>query len=260
MKIIFSAAALIAIAVTGLWLIALPQDFLSGQAEKALKDSGLALEITDFRKGLFYSFKAGNIKIKKSDNILVSIDNLQGSINPFSLLWLKLPLIFSGETGGGRIKGKIETLGGKGDMDVAIYDSRIEDMPFFRLSGINGSGVLEGSLKKENQKGGIKIFIKNLKLGSIPFAGINAPLDLFDTARGAMTLEGDSLKINSFALEGKGIYARLKGSVTGKTADLALEIMPDMSSAAMPGITTLLEIYRVSPGYYVIPLKGAIPL
>jgi hypothetical protein len=60
-------------------------------------------------------------------------------------------------------------------------------------------------------------------------------------------------------MSGAGIYARVRGAIGGTDMNLSLELMTDSSFSAEPLFQFALEKYRVSPGYYVIPLKGVIP-
>ncbi|MDH5203807.1 MAG: type II secretion system protein GspN, partial [Nitrospirota bacterium] len=65
--------------------------------------------------------------------------------------------------------------------------------------------------------------------------------------------------ISSLSLQGDGIYARVKGNIKKNVMDLTLELMQDSSSADKSSLLLFLENYKVSPGYYVIPIKGNVP-
>ena len=65
------------------------------------------------------------------------------------------------------------------------------------------------------------------------------------------------VKVSSLALEGEGVYARLKGRIlNGSAMDLTLEVMPEASFADRSFLIALIQGYKVSPGYYAIPIKG----
>jgi len=60
-------------------------------------------------------------------------------------------------------------------------------------------------------------------------------------------------------MSGTGIYARVKGSIRGADMNMSVELMTDSSFTTEPLFQFILDRYKVSPGYAVIPLKGAIP-
>jgi hypothetical protein len=64
--------------------------------------------------------------------------------------------------------------------------------------------------------------------------------------------------VQSISLEGPGIFARAKGSIKAGMLDVKLELMPE--ETAVPGhlLTAVIGQYRVSRGYYVIPIKTAL--
>ena len=246
-------ACLIAVAVIfGLWSIVFTDRMLIYGIEKSLRDGDLRIEVTDLKKGLFFDFKAAHMTLKKSDRALISIDEVAGRINPLKLLAGKPPLDFSGNVGGGRIDGEAGFLK-RSPANIRVYRANIEEIPFFALSGLEGNGTLSGECRLAKGTGDIKFVVKDARLKTGSFGGVSVPLDVFRDAKGAMTVEGPTVKIVSFSLEGEGIYARIKGNIVGKKLDLTLELMPDRSFKEA-FIFSALENYRVSPGYFVIPI------
>jgi hypothetical protein len=59
-------------------------------------------------------------------------------------------------------------------------------------------------------------------------------------------------------LEGPDILARLKGIIKDGVADLRMEVMPRKSFLENPLFLSQVDRYQVSPGYYIIPIKGPI--
>ncbi|HEX8949585.1 MAG TPA: type II secretion system protein GspN, partial [Dissulfurispiraceae bacterium] len=187
--------------------------------------------------------------------LLFSVDNLSGRINPFSLFLIRLPLTFEGEAGGGRFSGRVELLRGKGETDIKVDGMSMEKVPFFEEIGMGGSGTLAGTLKMLGGTGSMKFSIKDLRFDSGTLFGIPIAPDMFRIARAALTIQGGVLRIDSFSLEGSGVYARIKGNIAGGKPDLTLEIMSDSPAADLAPSLALLDNYRISPGYYVIPVK-----
>jgi hypothetical protein len=107
----------------------------------------------------------------------------------------------------------------------------------------------------ENSSGEIRFDLTNAAFESASFGGIMIPLEMFYKARGAMKINNNAVDITSFALEGDGIYARIKGNITAGRSSLILELMPERSFKEKNYIFSVLEQYKVSPGYYSIPIK-----
>jgi hypothetical protein len=82
------------------------------------------------------------------------------------------------------------------------------------------------------------------------------PLEVFHEIKGAATIKDETVEVQSLALSGRGVYGRVRGSIKGMNVDMSLELMTDLSSGLGSLAHTVLGQYHVSPGYYVIPLKG----
>ena len=260
MKRSLIAAVVLVFLVFGLWIIAVPESLLTNLVEGAMHDGSLRLGVTDMRKGLFYNFSCGNITLTKNGKKLLSVNNIEGRINPLSLLLLKLNVLFSGDLSRGKVNGTIDLFRGKSHVTVSVNGAELQYMPFFALLGIEGQGILSGNINIRNEKGTITFSAADTRFSPAAFAGVAIPLDVFTGARGAMTVDGSMLRIKSFALEGEGIYARLKGDITGGRMSLTMELMPQKSFRDQNLVFMALKRYEVSPGYYSIPLTGPLPL
>ncbi|MEW6215521.1 MAG: type II secretion system protein GspN, partial [Nitrospirota bacterium] len=224
----------------------------------SLKGNNLLVETEGFKKGLFYSFKSNGIMLKKSNNILLSIENVVGRINPLSLFMMKLTLSFNGNIGGGKIIGEVDLLKRKNQVNISIDSANVDEIPFFAIIGLSGKGVLSGELRFRDRSGDLRFSIKDTRFEGRSFSGVTVPMGIFHNARGAMVINGDTVKVSSFSLEGEGIYARAKGDIRGGFMDLTMEIMRDSSFTGETHIFSMIESYKVSPGYYVIPIKSNI--
>lgn len=255
-----SALAAAAIFSCAVWYIAIPDSVVSDLIEGAFRNSSMSVQVTHLRKGLFFNLAIDGIALKKSGNTLLTIENATARINPFSLFMMRLTLHFSGDLGGGKIDGRVDLLKGRDRIDVHVGEAHLEDVPFFSIIKLEGKGVLSGDITLENNRGNIRLEIREAALKTGTFGGVTVPLEMFDTARGAFSLGYGMLKVTSFSLEGKGIYARIKGVIVGGNTNLTMELMPDKSLMASDPVFSLLESYRVSPGFYSIPINGNLPL
>ena len=259
MKRFLIACLFAALLVFGLWIIAIPESLLAGLLEGALHDSNIRLETTDVRKGPLFNFTCSAVRLINNDKTLLEIQNVSGKINPLSLLMLRLNAHFRGETAGGMMTGKIDLFRGRSHVDVAVTDADVSGMPFMTLLGVEGKGVLNGDLKIEDVRGDIKFTVKDAQLVSGLLGGIALPLEVFSDARGAMTVQGNSVRVTSFALEGTSVYARLSGDITGGKMNLIMELMPEKSFKDSNFIFLVIERYKNSPGHYSIPITGDVP-
>ncbi|MBF0557585.1 MAG: type II secretion system protein GspN [Nitrospirae bacterium] len=247
------------ILLCGMWYIAIPDSVISDLIENSLKDGNMSIQVTHLKKGLFFNLSLERIELKKSGNALLSIENATGRINPLSLLMMRLTLYFSGNIGGGTINGRMDLIKGKNHVGLDIRNAHLEEMPFFVLIGLDGKGVLSGGLSLDNGEGNTRLDIREMALKSGVFGGASVPLELFDSARGAFSISSGVLKVVSFTFEGRGIYARIKGLITSGATNLTMELMPDRTFTASNPLFYLLENYKVSPGFYSIPINSNLP-
>jgi type II secretion system protein N len=243
--------------VLGFWQIAVPDSLITDLIGNSLSAKGLHADFTGFRKGLLFTFEARRITLKKSGNPLLSIENARARIKPLSLLALRLPVLFDGDISGGRMNARVDLLHAGNLTDITIDKAEMEGIPFFRTLGLAGSrGTLSGDMKIENSSGEIRFALSNAVFESASFGGITLPLEMFSNARGAMTIDNNTVGIKSFAMEGDGIYARIKGNIREGRARLTAELMPERSFKEKNYIFSMLEQYKVSPGYYSIPINS----
>ncbi|MHB8881355.1 MAG: type II secretion system protein GspN [Thermodesulfovibrionales bacterium] len=260
MKYLLAVVLLCICLVPGIWLIAIPEETLLGLAERSFDNSSVRIEFSEFRKGFFYNFTAGSIVLKKNDTDLVRIENVSGRIALASLLSLKLPLLFSGDLAGGSIQGELQLLKRDRAVLVRLDNARTEQVPFFELLGLKGNGLLSGNLVLHARAGEVTFELREAKFSQGTFGSLTVPLEMFTSAKGAISINGRTLKVVSFALDGSGIYARVKGDITDGRLNLMLELMPDREFTDKSPIFAMLDKYKVSPGYYAVPLKNQLSL
>ena len=248
------------IIVLGFWQIAVPVSLITDLIENTLEAEGLHADFTGFRKGLFFNFEAEQITLKKSGASLLSVENARARVDPMSLLSLRVSVLFDGDISGGRMNARVDLLHDN-RTDITINKASMEGIPYFRALGLSGSrGTLSGDMKIEKSSGEIKFTVTDAVFEPASFGGIMLPLEMFNKARGAMTINNNTVEIRSFALEGDGIYARIKGKITEGRASLTVELMPERTFKEKNYIFSMLEQYKVSPGYYSIPITSNLPV
>jgi hypothetical protein len=173
-----------------------------------------------------------------------------------SFLKLSPRFNFRGQVGQGRMRGAagIE----RGGVTATVHGEHIDvsSMPILTQAGIYGEGSFAFDFRWKESRGEMVFSVDEARLGGV-FAGNSAiPLNFFKSVKGLITL-GNTITVNSLALEGPGVYVRVKGEIREAGFDGRAEIMVDASFPQYPLLKSFLERYTVSPGYYVIPLSHA---
>lgn len=250
--------------IVGLWHVVIPASLITDTMENALNGDYLYLKAEELKKGAFYNFSAARVILMKkegggtADYPLLVFENVKGRFEFLSLFVFQPQFSFAGRMGVGEVRGKLR-LTGTDTLKIEGKDISIRGIPLFEPLGVYGDGILSGNLLVRNNTGDLKFSVRDVQLVPASLGGISLPLDLFHEIKGAITLRNDTAEVLSFAMTGEGIYARVKGSIRRADVNLTLELMTDSSFVAEPFFRFLLERYKVSPGYAVIPLHGLIP-
>lgn len=224
--------------------------------EKVAENNSLQIEIKGFKKGFLYNIFVDEIIVRSANGEIMTLNNINSEINPFKLLMKNLDMSLEGDSGNGKIKGIIsfgkENTNGKFEFKSIDLNA----FSFLRKTKIKGSGNISGSFVFNNKELHIEFISRNLSLEDIELSGIKTPISCFHSMSGAINVNNNLISIESISFDGQNIYARLKGYIKDYIADTTLEIMPDKDFTDNPFIFAGLKQYEVSPGYYLIPLKG----
>lgn len=259
MKKLFVACIMTVVLVFGLWIVAVPRSLLPGLIADSFRDSPVTVDVVDLQKGLFYNVRIRQVVFKKSGSTLLSIDNASCRFAFSSLFRLKPGITFRGELAGGAVRGTLY-LSRKGrSLDFLLENAHMEELPFLSQAGVSGSGLISGEYRALNDRGNVKFTVEKADFRPASLGGVPVPLNMFKSARGAMETNGKMLRIVSFTMEGKGIYARIKGHINGGMLNLIIEIMPDASLEGQNMMFSMIRRYEVSPGHYSIPIRSSTP-
>ena len=265
---LIAIATLIAL-VWGSWLIVFPADTIEERLESTLGRGGVTVDAKGLKKGLFFSVGIEALEVKKDGAVAAAFYDVTLEPDWPALLRLAPGVKVSGEIGGGRVSGTAGTArkagkAGKardgGSLELRARGVQLAQLEIMSLTGVRLEGTLRadvkisGSSEPAGPSGSGKLLIEALRASHVEVMGFELPKDIFHTARGAFSIRGDTIQITSLALEGEGIYARLKGEVSPKGADATLELMPETLE-----LNTLLSAaagrYKKGDNLYVIPLK-----
>jgi type II secretion system protein N len=270
--------SLIVLVIVGSWFIVLPESFIITLIENALPGENIYLKTEGFKKGLFYNFRVEKILLMQKGNLmknesglpvlssdsssseapLLILDDVSGQMNLLSVARLNPQLEFTTHLQAGRVIGEVDLMG-QGAITLRGNNLPVQEIPFFERIGIRGEGILAGTFLFRKGKEELKFSVTNAKLKNTSFGGVFLPLDVFHTVHGFVTLGDGTMDVRSFNLQGDGIYARVKGNATGRQVNMDVELMVDSSFQETPILQAMVGQYKVSPGYYVIPLKSVLP-
>jgi len=252
--LLFCAVLVVVLLAMGIWFYAIPDDYVVHQIEQ-LNLHPLQVEINGFSKGLFFSFRADNLTVRNSGADVVGISDIRGKIHPLKLIAGRVVMEISGAAYGGTVKSILRLSKGNASAEVKISGVDIGSIATVRDLGLKGGGTLSGTLFFKNNSGTLQCLVNNASFSGFNSGGIFVPMNYFSTVRCAVDIiSPGNFSVKSVSLEGKGIFARVKGSIRNRYADLNVEIMPE-ADFKDSSILMLLNQYKVSEGYYLIPLK-----
>ncbi len=242
--------------IISVWMFAVPEDVVRDLIEDSVSNSNspeIKVSITGIRKGFFFTLYADSLNVEIDGTPALKITEISSRINPLYLFKKQLAFSLNGEIGTGEITGFL-TLPEKGTIKVERVE--ISTIPYVTYIGLKGSGLLSGNLYLKDNTVDVIFEIEDLNIKGLT-RGMPLPLSLFNKIQGAFSSKGNILKVKSISLEGEKGYARLEGEVNNGFMNLTLELMPLFDKLESVE-SMLIEKYKVSPGYYVIPIKGPV--
>ncbi len=239
-----------------IWIFAIPEDLIKEQIDNALARSGnsnISLTFDDMSKGILFSLNAERLNMAIDGKPALAVTGLRCRFTPRYLPQGKPGFLINGKIGTGDVDGYVKIpLDGK----IHIEGAELNAIPYLTQLGIDINGSLTSDIAIKGQSAAVEFEIPDLDIAEsalsvIPF------LNTFQKIQGALSVENNIITFDSVSLEGAKGYARLKGKITKGYMNMVLEIMPDSGK-----LTSLEKMiigkYIVSPGYYVVPLKGPV--
>jgi type II secretion system protein N len=251
-----------------LTFVMVPASTLQDLSSRMLQKEGYTLRAARFGKALPFGLTATDLEISSAKGPLVRLNKATLRLRLLPLLTGKVTLDCRFEIGSGRVEGYVSPFDREFRIDAR--EVKLEDIPFFRsVTGSEVRGVLqlEGGLRlKEKGAGGeLRLEVRNMNLAGVKVGGVPLPDADFSTVRGMLQEKNSQVTLESFTLQGEGLYVRLKGNfplttpLTAAPLNLTLEMMPKPDFLEQQKLVfLLLAKYLVSPGAYSIPIKGTL--
>jgi len=235
--------------------ISFPVSSMQAVIEDSVSSGPLRIEVRGLKKGLFYTVDINMLTLRTRQNDFVSFDNIHGRINPLNFLLLKLEVSAHGYLRKGNVSGHVTFTRNTINGDIHFLKISLSDLEFLKHAGIRGTGTVDGNFMLGDSADRLEFIAKDANFEPADFSGVRVPLNFFHTISGALGIQGNAVHITSVSLEGKDMYAKLKGSIRDGVMDMTMEIMPGKSYADNPLVIAGLEPYKISPGYYSMPVK-----
>ena len=245
-----------------------PTGRIDAAMAQALSQQGLTLS-PSVHKTLLPGLAWDDMLLSSEQGPLLSCRRLQ-------VRALLLPL-FVGRavlSGGATIgKGHLDVtyaLNGKEALDVDSEGISLADLPFITsVLGAKAVGNLwaKGTLQRgpKGLSGDLKLEIKQLEFSGVRLGAFPLPDAAGLNTQGLVRVSEGKAHLESFTIEGNGIYMRLSGDIpSGANAavtplNMSLEIMPKpdfMEKQKL--IFMLLARFMASPGVYKVPIRGTL--
>lgn len=259
-----AAIVLLFVFLEGVWYIVLPEGLIRGLLEDSFDNEYVYLRSEGFEKGLFYNFSAAKLFLRKkgagreTDAPLLEFDDLKGRFDFLSVFAFGPELTLRCRLNHGEIAGRV-ALTGRGSTAISGSDIRMDEIPFLESLGVHAEGILSGSFLAEDNTGTLKVSLGSATFRNASLGGVFLPLEIFHEVKGAATIANGAVELQSLAMSGNGVYGRVSGNVRGGNMNMNFELMTEPSFRLDPLFQAMIERYKVSPGYYVFPLRGEIP-
>ena len=237
------------------WLFAVPDNLLQYKIEDAISNAGqgnVRASLNGFTKGLLFTVHADSLNLDFDKTPALTITDLAGCLAPRYFIQKKLVFSIKGKIGTGDINGLLKY---PSEGEIKIDKAELNAIPYLTHLGIKSNGYISVNILIKNKSAQLAFRVPDLDIQEsavmIPF------IDSFRRAQGVLSVTGNDIRFDSVSLEGEKGYARLKGDIKDRFLNLSLELMPSADKLSSLE-SMLIEKYIISPGYYVIPVKGSI--
>ncbi len=235
---------------------------------QVLSRQGLTLS-PPVHKTLLPGLAWDDLLLSSEQGPLLSCKRLQ--VRPLLLpLFIGRAVIYGGATIG---KGHLDVryaLNGKAALNLDADGIALADIPFFSsVLGAKAAGNLwsRGTLQRgaKGLSGDLKLEIKQLQFSGVKLGAFPLPDAAGLKTQGMVRVIDGKARLESFTLEGDGIYMRISGDIpSGGNAAMAplnmsLEIMPKPEFLEKQKLVfMLLAKFMTSPGVYTVPIRGTL--
>jgi len=246
----------------------IPMGRVNAAINQILAAQGLTLT-PEARKTILPGLVWDNLLLSSDQGGLFSCKRLKLQLRLLPLLTGRLALGAKATIGSGQM-GLEYGLTGQDALKLHSEGVGLADIPFFKtVLGAKAGGNLwsEGRVKRgpKGLNGDLKLEVRHLEFSGVKLGAFPLPDAANLRSQGMVRIVNGAARLESFTLQGEGVYMRLSGDLPSgahalKTPlNLSLEIMPKpefLDSQKL--VFLLLAKFIVSPGVYRVPIKGTL--
>lgn len=200
---------------------------------------------------------------------LLSCRRLQVRVLLLPLLTGRAVISEQATIGNGRLDARY-ALNGKDALDLETDGISLAEIPFIKsVLGAKANGNLwaQGTLQRGTNglSGDLKLEVKQLEFSGVKMGAFPLPDAAGLKTQGMIRVSNGKARLESFTLEGNGIYMRLSGDIpSGANAavtplNMTMEIMPKPEFLEKQKLVfMLLAKFMTSPGVYKVPIRGTL--
>lgn len=250
-------------------ILFVPSRDVEGTVERLLAREGYTFHAEQFGKAFPLGISARGVTIGTSRGAVLRLDRVTARPALLPLLTGKVTVVGNAAIGAGRISFAYP-LRNSGKGSIEAREVRLEDIPFFKTTAgadVKGLLTVDASFAGAGQRtsGELRLEVKEADVRSVKIGDIPLPDASYDTIRGMVHTASGRADLDSFSLQGKEIYIRLKGNIPLVTPpgasplNLTLELMPQPEFMDRQKLVfALLAKYMVTPGHYQLPVRGTL--
>ncbi len=254
---------------TILTILFIPTREILAVITSGLERQGYTMRAGHFGKAFPIGVQARNLEISDPRGGLIRLDKVSFRVSLPPLCLGRVVINYRGEIGKGTIEGDFSPQKRR-SFSLRMADVALGDIPFFRTvteaevkGALNASAIIQG--KEGNYRGELRLWVKGAVLRGIKLSGMPLPDASYETIQGICRVNGGKVSLESFTLQGKGLYVRLKGDMPvasppgSAPLNMTFELMPKPEFLeGQKFIFILLSKYLSSPGHYQIPIRGTL--
>lgn len=251
-----------------LTVLFIPDPELQALAGRALQREGYTLHAAKFGKVFPLGVRAEGLEIADRRGPLLTAREATLHLRLLPLLAGRVEVAGEAAIGGGHADGGYSLRDGAADFKLTGIS--LEELPFIQtVTGAKAKGAarLTGHWKGKGTalSGELRLEIRGANVAGVKIGELPLPDADYTRVQGMVRGGGGAIAVESFTLEGEGLYARLKGNlpqtapIGAAPLNLTLELMPQPEFLEKQKfVFLLLAKYLTTPGRYEIPIRGTL--
>jgi type II secretion system protein N len=250
-----------------LTLLFIPDRELEGVVQRGLAQEGYTFRAARFGKAFPLGIAARDVRLATAAGDVLQAREMTVRLRILPLFTGNLVLDCRARIGSGDVRAEIAPFG-EGELTLRISGLNLEEVPFFTtVADLRMKGVLEAKAefvgRGKRTTGELRLATKVTEIGGAKLGDLPLPDATYRAVQGMLRVNAGKITLESFTLDGEGLYARLKGDLPLTTPlgaaplNLALELMPKADFLERQKFVFLLLVkYQKSPGHFEIPIRG----